>query len=252
MSTIIACANQKGGTGKTTTTLNLGAALAEEGKRVLLVDADPQGNLSVNLGFSIEDLSTTLYEVLLDETPVTDALQKELPLGLDLVPANLDLSAAEIELMNEVSRERILKEALSPVADEYDHILLDCPPNLGLLTLNALTAANLVIVPVQTEFLAMRGIKQLQSILTKVKRRTNRSLEVRFLGTLYDRRTIHARDVVDELRAVFGEQVYQTVIRRTIRFADASVAGQPVLSYATRSVAANDYRALAKEVLQNG
>lgn len=252
MASIIALANQKGGTGKTTTTLNLGAALAESSHRVLLVDADPQGNLSVHLGIAIEELSHTLYDALLEETPLASVIIRDCPLGMHLVPANLDLAAAEVELMNEVSRENILREMIHPVLSGYDFILIDCPPNLGLLTLNALTAADRVIVPVQTEFLAMRGIKQLQTILRKVKRRTNPDLTLGFIATMYDRRTIHGRDVIEEVRSAFGEQVYQTVIRRTIKLADASVAGEPIVSYASRSAAAEDYRALAKEVLGDG
>jgi len=270
MAKIIALANQKGGTGKTTTAVNLGAALAEEvkakpgeracpslpllGKRVLLVDLDPQGNLSINLGIDIDNLELTIYDVLLNlsNVPITQIILPSLAFGMDVAPANLDLSGAEVELMTKKSRENILKEALFAVVDEYDFILIDCPPSLSLLTLNALSCADLVIVPVQSEYLAMRSIKQIFTIIAKVKKHTNPNLKTMLLGTMYDRRTVHAKDVIEELRKIFGAQVYQTVIKRTIKFADASVAAEPILSYASNSEAASQYRQLAKEVLSNG
>jgi chromosome partitioning protein len=255
---IIAIANNKGGTGKTTTAVNLGAALAENHFSILEVDLDPQGNLSINLGVSIDQLSRTIYDVLLN--PESYPLQKVIRTvrqNLDLAPANIDLSGATVELMDEISRESILKRALlnlKPALErsegkDYDFILVDCPPNLGLLTLNALTAADLVIVPVQTEYLAMRSIKELISIIDKVKERTNPELSMKLLCTMFDRRTIHGRDVINELREVFGHQVFDTVITRTIKFADASVAAEPILSYAPLSSAAKQYRNLAKEVI---
>ena len=274
MAKIIALANQKGGTGKTTTAVNLGAALAETGKRVLLVDLDPQGNLSINLGIDIDNLERTIYDVLLnaDEIPITQIILPSLAFGMDVAPANLDLSGAEVELMTKKSRFFLLKEALfsrrrrridekmsalpssfsHPVVNEYDFILIDCPPSLSLLTLNALSCADLVIVPVQSEYLAMRSIKQLFTIIAKVKKRTNPNLKTMLLGTMYDRRTVHAQDVISELRSIFGAQVYTTVIKRTIKFADSTVAAEPILSYASNSEAAKDFRQLAKEVLSNG
>lgn len=254
MAKIIALANQKGGTGKTTTAVNLGAALAETGKRVLLVDLDPQGNLSINLGIDIDNLELTIYDVLLNpsDVPITQIILRQLAFGMDVAPANLDLSGAEVELMTKKSRFEILKEALSAVVNEYDFILIDCPPSLSLLTLNALSCADLVIVPVQSEYLAMRSIKQLFTITAKVKKRINPNLKTMLLGTMYDRRTVHARDVISELRSIFGAQVYTTVIKRTIKFADSSVAAEPILSYASNSEAASQYRQLAKEVLSNG
>jgi chromosome partitioning protein len=168
---------------------------------------------------------------------------------MDLAPANIDLSGATVELMNEMGRESIIKRVLSSAKSDYDYILLDCPPNLGLLTLNALTAADLVIVPVQTEYLAMRSIKELTEIIDKVKERTNPELSMRLLCTMFDKRTIHGRDVIEELREVFGHQVFDTVITRTIKFADASVAAEPILTYAKKSEAAEQYRNLAKEVI---
>ncbi len=264
MAKIIALANQKGGTGKTTTAVNLGAALAETGKRVLLVDLDPQGNLSINLGIDIDNLERTIYDVLLnaDEIPITQIILPSLAFGMDVAPANLDLSGAEVELMTRgrsryamtprKSRFEILKEALFAVVNEYDFILIDCPPSLSLLTLNALSCADLVIVPVQSEYLAMRSIKQIFTIIAKVKKRINPNLKTKLLGTMYDRRTVHARDVISELRSIFGAQVYTTVIKRTIKFADSSVAAEPILSYASNSEAAKDFRQLAKEVFFDG
>ena len=258
---IIAIANNKGGTGKTTTAVNLGAALAENDFSILEVDLDPQGNLSINLGVEIDELSQsarsngrlrlTVYDVLLnpESIQIKSVIISGLKNDCDLVPANINLSGATVELMNEISRETILKRTLLSVKEDYDFILIDCPPNLGLLTLNALTATDLVIVPTQTEYLAMRSIKELINIIDKVRERTNPELDMKLLCTMFDRRTIHGRDVIEELREVFGDKVYNTVITRTIKFADASVAAEPILSYAPNSEAAEQYRNLAKEVI---
>lgn len=250
---VITIANNKGGTGKTTTAVNLGAALAENDFSILLIDLDPQGNLSVNLGVDIDLLSRTIYDALLfpEAYPLKNVIITNLPntFGMDLAPANIHLSGATVELMNEISRESILKRALFPILNYYDFTLIDCPPNLGLLTLNALTAADLVIIPTQTEYLAMRSIKELINIIDKVRERTNPKLDMKLLCTMFDRRTVHGRDVIEELREVFGEEVFSTVITRTIKFADASVAAEPILSYAKNSEAAEQYRNLAKEVL---
>ena len=249
-SMIIALANNKGGTGKTTTAVNLGAALAEKEKRVLLVDIDPQGNLSVNLGVDIDKLERTIYDVLLNpESMILNKVILHDLSGMDLAPANIDLSGATVELMIVQGRESILKRALFPILNYYDFTLVDCPPNLGLLTLNALTAADLVIIPTQTEYLAMRSIKELKNIIDKVRERTNPKLDMKLLCTMFDRRTIHGRDVIEELREVFRHQVFDTVITRTIKFADASVAAEPILTYAKNSEAAEQYRSLAKEVI---
>ena len=247
---VISIANNKGGTGKTTTAVSLGAALAFNDFSILEVDLDPQGNLSVNLGVDIDNLEHTIYDVLLnpESIQIKSVILHDLS-GMDLAPANIDLSGATVELMKEISRESILKRALSAVKNDYDFILVDCPPNLGLLTLNALTAADLVIVPVQTEYLAMRSIKELMSIIDKVKERTNPELSMKLLCTMFDRRTIHGRDVIEELREVFGHKVFDTVITRTIKFADASVAAEPILTYAKSSSAAEQYRNLAEEVI---
>ena len=257
---IISIANNKGGTGKTTTAVNLGAALAENDFSILEVDLDPQGNLSINLGVEMDELSQTIYDVLLNpESYPLHQVIRTVRQNLDLAPANIDLSGATVELMDEISRESILKRVLLNLKKDvvicgerpacYDFILIDCPPNLGLLTLNALTAADLVIVPVQTEYLAMRSIKELMSIIDKVRERTNPELDMKLLCTMFDRRTIHGRDVIEELREVFRHQVFDTVITRTIKFADASVAAETILTYAKNSEAAEQYRNLAKEVI---
>lgn len=248
---VISIANNKGGTGKTTTAVNLGAALAENDFSILEVDLDPQGNLSINLGVEMDELSQTIYDVLLnpESIPLSQVIITDLSFDMDLAPANIDLSGATVELMIVQGRESILKRALLNLKKDYDFILIDCPPNLGLLTLNALTAADLVIVPVQTEYLAMRSIKELMSIIDKVKERTNPELDMKLLCTMFDRRTIHGRDVIEELRGVFRHQVFDTVITRTIKFADASVAAETILTYAKNSEAAEQYRNLAKEVL---
>jgi chromosome partitioning protein len=229
----------------------LGAALAENHFSILEVDLDPQGNLSINLGVDIDQLDQSVYDVLLnpESIQIKSVIISGLKNDCDLVPANIDLSGATVELMNEISRETILKRTLLSVKEDYDFILIDCPPNLGLLTLNALTAADLVIVPVQTEYLAMRSIKELINIIDKVRERTNPELDMKLLCTMFDRRTIHGRDVINELREVFGHQVFDTVITRTIKFADASVAAEPILNYAPKSEAAKQYRSLAKEVI---
>ena len=258
---VISIANNKGGTGKTTTAVNLGAALAFNDFSILEVDLDPQGNLSINLGVEIDELEKTIYDVLLnpESIPLSQVIITDLSFDMDLAPANIDLSGATVELMIVQGRESILKRALLNLKKDvvicgerpacYDFILIDCPPNLGLLTLNALTAADLVIVPVQTEYLAMRSIKELMSIIDKVRERTNPELDMKLLCTMFDRRTIHGRDVIEELREVFRHQVFDTVITRTIKFADASVAAETILTYAKNSEAAEQYRNLAKEVI---
>jgi chromosome partitioning protein len=248
---ILSLANQKGGVGKTTTTINLGAAMTELGKRVLLVDFDPQGALSVGLGINPMSLDLTIYNLLLDRS--VDPEQAVMKTGihdLEILPSNIDLSAAEIVLVSEVAREQALKRALSELRNGYDYILIDCPPSLGLLTVNALTASDGVIVPLECEYFALRGMALLLDTVEKVRDRLNPDLTLEgIIPTMYDGRTLHGREVLERVRDAFGPYLYKTVIRRTIRFAEAPVAGESILSYAAESKGAADYRALAKEVL---
>ena len=249
---IVALCNQKGGVGKTTTTINLGAAIAEYGRRVLLVDFDPQGALSVGLGrLDPRELDLTVYNLLMQrDVTVEDVLLKTDIDGLDLIPSNIDLSAAEVQLVGEVAREQMLGRALRPVINDYDVILIDCQPSLGLLTVNALTAADGVIVPLECEFFALRGVALLMDTIQKVQERLNEDLVIDgFLGTMYDPRTLHAREVLSTIVDGFGDKVYGTVINRTVRFPDATVAGEPITRFDSSSAGATAYRALAKEVL---
>ncbi|CAN5257039.1 MAG: chromosome partitioning ATPase [Nocardioidaceae bacterium] len=249
--TVIAMCNQKGGVGKTTTTISLGAALVETGRRVLLVDFDPQGSLTVGLGYNAHELEQTIYHLLMDrELKLADVLIETAVPGLDLLPANIDLSAAEMRLVSEVGREQALARVLHPALDQYDVILIDCQPSLGLLTVNALTAANGVIIPLECEYFALRGVALLKETIDKVRERTNFDLEIiGLLGTMYDGRTLHSREVLATLVEGWGDLVFHTVIRRTVKFADSTVAGEPITVYATTSPGAVAYRALAREVL---
>lgn len=248
---IIALCNQKGGVGKTTTTINLGAALAEAGKRVLLVDFDPQGALSVGLGVSTYELDLTVYNLLMQRgIEVEDVLIKTNVAGLHLLPSNIDLSAAEVQLVNEVAREQTLERALRRVINDYDFVLIDCQPSLGLLTVNALTAAHGVIVPLECEFFSLRGLAMLIDTIEKVKDRLNPDLELDgILATMYDARTVHARQVLARVVEAFGDKVYDTVISRTVKFPETTVAGEPITTWAPGSGGAKAYRALAMEVL---
>jgi chromosome partitioning protein len=248
---VIAMCNQKGGVGKTTTTINLGAALAELGRKVLLVDFDPQGSLSVGLGVPPHELELSVYDLLLRrDVGLDDVLLSTDIDGLDLVPSNIDLSAAEVQLVNEVAREHTLSRALKPAVARYDVILIDCQPSLGLLTVNALTAADGVLVPLECEYFALRGVALLKDTIEKVSERLNPGLRIDgLLGTMYDGRTLHAREVLQTLVDGWGDAVFHTVIRRTVKFSDSTVAGEPILSYASDSAGAQAYRQLAREVL---
>jgi chromosome partitioning protein len=248
---IIAMCNQKGGVGKTTTTINLGAALAECGRRVLLVDFDPQGALSVGLGVNTHELDLTVYNLLMQRgVTVDDVLIKTNVAGLDLLPSNIDLSAAEVQLVTEVAREMTLQRVLRPILDEYDYILIDCQPSLGLLTINALTAAHGVVVPLECEFFSLRGLALLIDTVEKVKERLNPDLELDgVLPTMYDARTTHSKQVLARVVEAFGDKVYDTVIARTVRFPETTVAGEPITTWAPGSSGARAYRALAREVL---
>jgi len=248
---ILAMCNQKGGVGKTTSTINLGAALAEAGRRVLLVDLDPQGALSVGLGVNPLQLDRTVYDVLMEPgVSVRDVMLTTSIPGLDLLPSNIDLSAAEVQLVNEVAREQSLARILAPVLDDYDIVLVDCQPSLGLLTINALTAAHGVIIPLECEFFALRGVALLIQTIEKIRERLNPHLELEgILATMYDARTLHGREVLARVVEAFGDKVFHTVINRTIRFPETTVAGEPITTYATSSAGAAAYRELAKEVL---
>jgi len=248
---ILAMCNQKGGVGKTTSTINLGAALAELGRRVLLVDLDPQGALSVGLGVNPLSLDRTIYNLLMErEVGVDDVLLKTDVAGMDLLPSNIDLSAAEVQLVNEVAREQTLLRVLQPVVADYDIILVDCQPSLGLLTINALTAASGVIIPLECEYFALRGVALLIQTIQKIQERLNPTLEVEgILATMYDARTLHGREVLARVVEAFGDKVFHAVINRTIRFPETTVAGEPITSYAPSSAGAQAYRDLAVEVL---
>ncbi|MEV0530909.1 ParA family protein [Kitasatospora sp. NPDC050463] len=248
---IIAMCNQKGGVGKTTSTINLGAALAEYGRRVLLVDFDPQGALSVGLGVNPMELDVTVYNLLMERGLTADeVLLKTAVPGMDLLPSNIDLSAAEVQLVSEVARESALARALKPLLPDYDFVIIDCQPSLGLLTVNALTAAHSVIVPLECEFFALRGVALLTETIEKVCERLNPELRLDgILATMYDSRTVHSREVLARVVEAFGEHVFHTVIGRTVRFPETTVAGEPITTYATNSVGAAAYRQLAREVL---
>nr|WP_245348638.1 ParA family protein [Paeniglutamicibacter psychrophenolicus] len=251
---VIAMVNQKGGVGKTTSTINLAAALAEYGRKVLLVDFDPQGALSAGFGTNPHELDVTVYNVLMDrKTTIRDAIITTDVENVDLLPANIDLSAAEVQLVNEVAREQVLERALRSVTDDYDIVLIDCQPSLGLLTVNALTAAHGVIIPLTAEFFALRAVALLVETIEKVQDRLNPALSIDgVLATMYDPRTLHGREVVGRLVEAFGDTVFETVIRRTIKFADANVAAEPITSYATNHPGAEAYRQLAKELIARG
>lgn len=249
---IIAMCNQKGGVGKTTSTINIGASLAAFGRKVLLVDLDPQGALSAGLGISHDELDVTVYNLLVDSSAsILDAIHSSPVDGLDVVPANIDLSAAEIQLVNEVGREQALARALRPVMRDYDFIIVDCQPSLGLLTVNALSCADSVIIPVESEYFSLRGLALLMDTVDKVRDRLNFKLEILgILVTMFDRRTLHAREVMERLVEAFGDKVFDSVITRTVRFPETSVAGEPINTWAPSSSGAVQYSNLAKEVIE--
>ena len=249
---IVAICNQKGGVGKTTTTINLGAALAERGRRVLLVDFDPQGALSVGLGIQPHDIDNTVYNLLMERNvKANDVLFHTTIPNLDLLPSNIDLSGAEVQLVHEVGREYVLGGALKDVVPEYDYILIDCQPSLGLLTINALACADSVLIPLECEYFAMRGVALLMETIDKVQQRLNPKLQIDgLLGTMYDSRTLHTREVLSSIVNGFGDRVFHTVINRTVRFPDATVAGEPITLFDSASMGASSYRELAKEVLE--
>jgi len=248
---VISMCNQKGGVGKTTSTINLGAALAEYGRKVLLVDLDPQGALSAGLGVPHYDLTHTVHNLLVEpRVGIDDVLIHTRVDGLDLVPSNIDLSAAEIQLVNEVGREQSLARALHPVLDRYDYVLIDCQPSLGLLTVNALACSDGVVIPTECEFFSLRGLALLTDTVDKVRERLNPRLTISgILVTRFDTRTVNAREVMARVLERFGDLVFDTVITRTVRFPETSVAGEPITSWAPKSGGAQAYRALAREVI---
>ena len=244
---IIALANQKGGVAKTTTTVNLAAALQELGERVLVVDLDPQGNLTMSQGLDPDTIERSMFDVLVRSLPIEEIIEVA---ELHVAVSSIDLAGAELALASMIGRERTLEKALAPVRSRYDFILIDTPPSLGLLTVNALTASHDVIVPVQCEYLSLRGLVQLQNTLTMIRENLNPTVDIRgILPTMYDGRTLHCREAVEMLIENFGERVFNTRIRKTVRYAEAPVAGSSVLAYDPDGAASDAYRSLAKEVL---
>jgi chromosome partitioning protein len=248
---VIAVANQKGGVGKTTSTINLGAALAEYGRRVLLVDFDPQGALSVGLGVPAHELDATIYNLLIERgAEIDDVVRNTVVEGMDLLPSNIDLSAAEVQLVTEVGREQALGRAIKPVLDRYDVVLIDCQPSLGLLTINALACADDILIPLACEFFSLRGVALLMDTIEKVQQRLNPSLKILgILATMFDPRTLHTREVRQRVMDAFGDLVFDAVINRTVRFPETTVAGEPITTWAPTSNGAEAYRLLAREVL---
>ncbi|MGX7828930.1 ParA family protein [Actinokineospora sp. 24-640] len=249
--TVLAICNQKGGVGKTTSTINLGAALTEFGRRVLLVDFDPQGALSVGLGIPAHQLDRTIYNALIGQTvELRDVVLRTCVEDMDLLPSNIDLSAAEVQLVSEVGREHALLRTLRPIIADYDYVLVDCQPSLGLLTINALAAADGVLIPLECEFFSLRGVALLIDTIEKVRERLNPKLDITgILATMYDPRTLHSREVMARVVEAFGETVFDSVINRTVRFPETTVAGEPITTWAPRSAGARAYRQLAREVI---
>jgi chromosome partitioning protein len=244
---VIAFANQKGGVAKTTTTLNLGVAFAEQGMRVLLVDLDPQGNLTMSQGMNPDAIERSMFDVLVHRLPITEVIHHA---EVELAVSSIDLAGAELALSSMIGRERALEKALAPVKDNYNYVLVDTPPSLGLLTINALVASDGVIVPVQCEYLSLRGLVQLENTLSMIRENLNPAVGIEgILPTMYDNRTLHSREAVEILQENFGDLVFDTKIRKTIRYAEAPVKGSSVLKYDPSGSAAEAYRELAKEVL---
>ena len=244
---VIAFANQKGGVAKTTSTLNLGVAFAEQGHKVLLIDLDPQGNLTMSQGMNPDEIERSMFDVLVHKVPIQDVIERR---ETDVAVSSIDLAGAELALSSMIGRERSLEKAIAPIRDDYDFILIDTPPSLGLLTINALVASDGVIVPVQCEYLSLRGLVQLENTLTMIRENLNPKVEiVGILPTMFDRRLLHSKEAVDILTENFGELVLKTKIRKTVRFAEAPVKGESVLKYDPSGEAAEMYRDLAKEVL---
>ncbi len=250
MGRVIAIANQKGGVGKTTTAINLSACLAEAGQRVLVIDIDPQGNTTSGLGVAKDEAEETVYQVLIQETDISDAIIKNIYDNLDIIPSNVNLAGAEIDLIDVEDREYILKNALSKVRDNYDFVILDCPPSLSMLTVNAMTTADTVLVPIQCEYYALEGLTQLIHTINLVKKKLNPSLELEgVVFTMYDSRTNLSLQVVENVKDNLKQNIYKTIIPRNIRLAEAPSHGLPINIYDTKSAGAESYRLLAEEVI---
>lgn len=252
MGSVIALANQKGGVGKTTTSVNLGACLAETGQRVLLIDLDPQGNATSGLGVEKQNIKQSIYDVLINEVPIEDVIQETSHKGVDIAPTTIALSGAEVELTNLMARETRLKDAFGEIRQKYDFILIDCPPSLGLLTINAFTASDSILIPVQSEYYALEGLSQLLNTIKLVRKHFNSQLKIEgVLLTMFDRRTNLGQQVNAEVKKFFGDQVYNTIIPRNVRLSEAPSHGLAIIDYDKNSTGAHVYQQLAKEVLAN-
>ena len=253
MSKVIAIANQKGGVGKTTTAINLSAALAEKGKHVLVIDIDPQGNTTSGLGVNKNEIENSIYELLVDDVQLKEVLKTEVFENLDLIPSNVNLAAVEIELLDVDGKEHILRDKIADIRDNYDYVIIDCPPALGLLTVNAMTTADRVLVPIQCEYYALEGLSDLLHSVELVRKRLNTSLDMEgVVFTMYDARTNLSMQVVDNVRSHISERVFKTIIPRNIRLAEAPSYGQPITIYEPKSAGAEAYRLLADEVIGSG
>lgn len=251
MGKIIPFSNQKGGVGKTTTCVNMAAYLAKAGKKVLLADIDPQGNATTGLGFSKSTLKKSVYNVLIDDEPAKDNILETMVPGLDILPANIDLAGAEVELVYKKNRERVLKNALEKVKDDYDFILIDCPPSLGLITINALAAADSIIIPIQSEYYALEGLSQLMNTISLVRQHLNKTLKVEgVVLTMHDRRSLISRQIAEEIKKYFTKKLYEIVIPRNVRLAEAPSHGKPILLHDPRCNGAKAYAALTEEFLR--
>lgn len=250
---VIATINQKGGVGKSTTVINLAACLGEANKKVLIVDFDPQGNASSGFGIEKDELENDIYDVILNDVPIADVIQETCESKVFVAPTTIQLAGAEIELVNTMARESVLKEALETVKDEFDFIIIDCPPSLGLLTINALIAADSLIIPIQCEYYALEGVTKLLESMNMVKKRMNPDLEIfGVVMTMFDSRTTLSKQVVDEVQAFFGKKMFKTIIPRNVKIAEAPSHGMPVSMYARISKGASAYAKLAKEVINRG
>jgi chromosome partitioning protein len=251
---VIAIANQKGGVGKTTTAINLAGALEEEGYRILCIDMDPQANMTAGLGINLNTVDKSMADVLADgRSTLTEVIRPTESAGIDIAPANIDLASTEGELFTALGREQVLRDALETHIGPYDYVLIDCPPNLGLLTVNGLVAANSVIIPVQTQYYAMKGLNNLVKVINMIRMKLNRDLKILgLLPTFYDARTNLARDMLDELRVVGDHHVFTSIVRNTVKLGEAPLAGRPITTYAGTSEAARTYRELAREVIDLG